>query len=232
MEYFTLMATLLCLFSGLLFYVDALPGRGFSPELKFFLIAITMIIVIGSNLVVLAMFGFDVYVRRSKDQKILKKKLKLMKTVASFDEYAYNQEFKESNSSEDHSKSINDIIANVISFKRFAKNVAVVDAKRKQFQTSLTATVIKSGVVGKIDSDVEKRMSKFINYKRGAVDLDVVGKKMTNLFDKYEIGEDMKEVNEFPYAMEIESPKSKKAPTIDLEKIKQDKKNALLGLKK
>ena len=81
MEYFVLMATLLTLFSGLLFYVDALPGRLFPIYLKYILITITMIIIIASNILVVIMFCYDVFLRRKKEKKNMKKKLKDMKNI-------------------------------------------------------------------------------------------------------------------------------------------------------
>lgn len=189
MEYFVLIATLLSLFSGLLFYVDALPGKSFPNELKFLLIATTMIIVIGSNILVMGMFFFDILIRRKKDKKNIRKLRQELKQRLENEseekgeekEYNYNEEIKEQSSDEDGTNSMNQIILDIFSLNRLKKNVANLDSKRKEIQQKVTTKVVQvtntqvdlDGDHDVSDFDYGNLAKKFGLFQRGSKDIDV-----------------------------------------------------------
>jgi hypothetical protein len=161
MEYFILLSTLLTLMAGLLlFVVDRTGGSsslvidpGLKSFLKYILPVITILIVVISNVVVLFMFVFDVYVRRKKTQKKLKKKRKLeAETLANKmkvsqylndlhgrnmnqneelpweteHEFKFTVDFNNDPEPEDTSTSMNQIFEDIFSIRRGTKKVFLI----------------------------------------------------------------------------------------------------------
>jgi hypothetical protein len=152
MDYFILLSTLLTLFAGLLLFVVDRDGgaslvidSGLQNFLKFSLPVITIFLIVVSNIVVISMFLFDVYIRRKKDKKKLKKKRKLeaekmeqnqkMSNVLddlhgrkmdhgdvvpweTEHDFKFTVNFEEEEEIEDTLKTMNDIMEDVFSFKR------------------------------------------------------------------------------------------------------------------
>jgi hypothetical protein len=91
MEYVTLLATLLTLFFGLLFFVDKFP----TEQWKNACIVITMIVIISCTVIIVLMILFDMWTRRQKDNK--KKKLlkeELEKEIGKDRAIQLNREYK------------------------------------------------------------------------------------------------------------------------------------------
>ena len=198
MHYFVLMSTLMTLFAGLLLFVvdnnaraEVVIDPGLKNFLSFVLPVITVILIIGSNIIVISMFVYDLYIRRKKQKKRtkLEKKLKAEelekeeKLSNVLDElhgmhmdnksfvpwetehdFQFTVNFVENPEKEDESKSMNDILNNIFSFKR---------AKKKGFLITRAGKRAKSKILNK------KMSSKRIMMKD---DTSVFKKRMENGF--------------------------------------------------
>ena len=153
MHYFVLMSTLMTLFAGLLLFVvdnnarsDVVIDPGLKQTLSYVLPIITIILIIGSNLVVVGMFLVDIYIRRKKAKKRVKRKLKKKEIEMEQEEkltntlnaihgivldrnksmvpwetehdFHFKLIFDQQSDVEDDSKSMNEILSNLFSFRR------------------------------------------------------------------------------------------------------------------
>jgi hypothetical protein len=166
MDYFILLSTLLTLFAGLLLFVVDRDGgaglvidEGLRNALKYSLPVITIILIIISNIVVISMFIFDVYIRRKKDKKKLKKKRKLeiekmeqnqkmsnvledlhgrrmdhdeMVPWETEHDFKFTVNFEEVSEEEDTLTTMNQIIEDVFSFKRGKRKAFLISRAGKR----------------------------------------------------------------------------------------------------
>jgi hypothetical protein len=183
MDYFILMSTLMTLFSGLLLFVVGRDGgenliidSGLKEFLNAVLPVITVMLIIGSNIVVISMFLFDVYVRRKKAKKRVKRKHKsaveaqeheqklidvlddlhgnvMKNNSAAFPwetehDFQFTVNFEEGTEPEDFSKSMNEILEDIFSLRR---------AKRKAF------LITRAGKNSAIKMAHKAKMEKFLS---------------------------------------------------------------------
>jgi hypothetical protein len=179
MEYFILLSTLLTLMAGLLlFVVDRSGGStlvidpGLSSFLKSVLPVITILLIVVSNVVVISMFAYDVYIRRKKDKIKLKNKRKLeseiienekkfarqlddlhgrsmnqMKNLPWETEHEFNftVDFHEDSEPEDSSTTMNQIFEDIFSTKRGRRNLEkITNSGRKAIMKFTKNLVYKS----------------------------------------------------------------------------------------
>jgi hypothetical protein len=138
-----------------------------------------MIVIIGANIFVVFLIGYDILVRRKKERKREKNKRKLMEEIkrtekkkqfseeSRFDsirgmvteptplpEYDFRIFEDGSESEEDHTTSLNEIFDDLVSFARFKKKIVSAQKKGKHFTIKIVESAIsKRSSVGKSISD-------------------------------------------------------------------------------
>jgi uncharacterized membrane protein (DUF106 family) len=182
MDYFILMSTLMTLFAGLLLFVVGRDGGAnlvIDPGLKSFLNAflpvITVMLIIGSNVVVISMFLFDVYVRRKKAKKRAKRKQKTAKEAQEHEQkltdvlddlhgnamknnnadvpwetehdFKFTLNFEEGSEPEDASKSMNEILGDVLSLKRVKRKAFLISRAGKRAALKMVRKVKMENLV-------------------------------------------------------------------------------------
>ena len=164
MEYVTILATILTLFCGLLFYVEKFPNLIVEQMIQ----AVAIIVMITATIFVILMVIWDYQTRRKKDAKKLKRrvkdllaelsekqrkgeptevlelKFKYLKTK--FDDQGnvlfvppFYHDIPESD--EESVRNINEIIEKLFTLKRLKRKLFLVDRKRRRVQASLSKVV-------------------------------------------------------------------------------------------
>jgi uncharacterized cupredoxin-like copper-binding protein len=176
MEYFILLSTLLTLMAGLLLFVVDRDGGstlvidpGLRNFLKSILPVITIILIVVSNVVVISMFLYDVYIRRKKDKIKLKNKRKLESEIMENEkkfaqqlddlhgrsmnhmknlpwetdhEFNFTVNFHEDSEPEDASTSMNQIFEDIFSIKRGRRNLEKLTNSGRKAMMKFTKKLI------------------------------------------------------------------------------------------
>jgi hypothetical protein len=198
MEYFILMSTLLTLFAGLLLYVvdrnggtNVVINESLRDVLTEILPIITVALIVISNVVVISMFLFDVYVRRNKEKQRVKKLKKSQQEEKEHEEkltnvlddlhgnamnqrqssmvpwetehdFQFKVKLEEISDLEDDSKSMNDILADVFSYGR---------AKRRIISIKNETQKRVSTLISKIKKEKSEDSKKLVLEKRRTYDM-------------------------------------------------------------
>ena len=161
MEYFILIATVLVLCCGLLFFIP--PNKYPSPVFSTIVEVFAMIIIIASSVVVIGMIIWDANTRKQRDKKKnIEKKRKLQelkqkrlqlglptnnpKTL--YDDQGnvlYKPPFfvEPSDSSEDQSGTLNEILEDLFAWRRIAKKLFLFNKKRKKIVECANSFLLK-----------------------------------------------------------------------------------------
>jgi uncharacterized membrane protein len=201
MEYFILLSTLLTLFAGLLLFVVDRDGgakliidEGLRNFLNSYLPIMTVVLIIASNVIVISMFLFDVYVRRQKDKKRNKRKKREMEekkeretklfnvlddlhgrrmrsgTVVPWEtehDFQFTINFEEESEPEDNSKSMNQILGDVFSYSRLKKNVVEMKQSVKMSMNKISSNMSKKGNSLSQQELVEKKRKTSVKMANG-----------------------------------------------------------------
>jgi heme/copper-type cytochrome/quinol oxidase subunit 2 len=164
MEYLMLMSIILTLFFGLLFY-SASIGRIENDAIKIMIEIASVTVIIVSNILAIGMTVWDIYTR----QKNIGKRAKKDKNDSLNQE---EEEVKEENfdfhfvwrkwnvsSSDDSTMTINQILEDLFSLRRFKRKLFLIQRKGKRLAKN--AKVIRN----KESSDVKKSKKKFKFFK-------------------------------------------------------------------
>jgi membrane protein implicated in regulation of membrane protease activity len=141
MEYIMLMATILTLFFGLLF----LGSDALFPALKTFVEVLSVTVIIVSNVLVIIMTIWDIYVRqknigkRKKKERLLNEKNKVTEKLEDEEDYEFHFNWSKWNisSDEDSSLNMNEIIVDLFSFNRLKKKLFLINRKGKRVATKV-----------------------------------------------------------------------------------------------
>jgi membrane protein implicated in regulation of membrane protease activity len=141
MEYIMLMATILTLFFGLLF----LGSDALFPALKTFVEVLSVTVIIVSNVLVIIMTIWDIYVRqknigkRKKKERHLNEKNKVTEKLEDEEDYEFHFNWSKWNisSDEDSSLNMNEIIVDLFSFNRLKKKLFLINRKGKRVATKV-----------------------------------------------------------------------------------------------
>jgi hypothetical protein len=196
------------LFSGFLFFVDKLYT--FHVVAKSILVIFTMVVIIGANIFVVLLIGYDIFVRRKKERKREKKKRKLIKEIKSkekkqldnesrFDsirgmvteptplpEYKFRIFEDASESDEDESSTLNEIFDDLISFERFKKKIVSVQKKGKKYTIKIIESadhISKRKSVGKSVSEKMGQEITELNLQKEEKSRNSKVKRLINLKD-------------------------------------------------
>jgi hypothetical protein len=139
MEYIMLMATIFTLFFGLLF----LGSDSLFPALRTFVEVLSVTVIIVSNVLVIVMTIWDIYVRqknigkRKKKDKLLNEKNKELENLEEEFDFHFNWSKWNISSDEDSSLNMNEIIVDLFSIERLKKKLFLINRKGKRVATKV-----------------------------------------------------------------------------------------------
>eukprot|EP01080_Neovahlkampfia_damariscottae_P002563 gene2563-3525_t len=186
MEYFVLVATLISLMAGFLFFADKIVP--FDAVAKSILVIGTMIIIIGANIFVVIMIGYDIFVRRKKERKRAKNKRREREQIRrkqrrkreyeerhglvnisnnkldSQNEYDFRILDDPSESDEDNLTTINAIFDDLISIDRVKKKIELIRRRGRKYTVKIVKGADK--IATRASNSNLKRLSTLIDVEK------------------------------------------------------------------